>query len=77
MIEEMEMRSCRLGQACRRTQSKNCLCMLNGVRIIHGGMACTVSEAQLESQTTAFVSREENHCILHSISYYATLSDQA
>jgi hypothetical protein len=61
-----------------RTGPEKCICILSGVgKIIYGGIACTVSEAQWECQAAAFVSRGEKHCILHGISYYATLSDQA
>jgi hypothetical protein len=49
------MRSCEM-----EDQSKNDTCMLSGVGVIlYGGMACTVSEAQLGCQATAFLPREE------------------
>ena len=59
------------------TGPKNCMCMLSGVgnNIWRHGLY-SERGAQLGDQATAFVSREENHCILHGISYYATPSEQ-
>jgi hypothetical protein len=49
------MRSCEM-----EDRSKNDTCMLSGVGVIlYGGMTCTVSEAQLGCQATAFMPREE------------------
>jgi hypothetical protein len=59
------------------TGPKNCMCMLSGVgnNIWRHGLY-SERGAIGRSRLRLFVSREENHCILHGISYYATLSDQ-